>query len=87
MKKVSSSVNALNGLTSFLPYEVVQCLLKKYGCVNALNGLSSFLQSMKKPYYITYSAETVVYNSNGEKIVACPTEQEAIEYINDCTET
>lgn len=42
---------------------------------------------MNKPYYITYSAETVVYNSDGEKIVACPTEQEAVEYINDCTET
>lgn len=40
---------------------------------------------MNKPYYITYSNETVVYNSNGKKIVACPTEQEAIEYINELT--
>lgn len=40
---------------------------------------------MNKPYYITYSAETVVYNSDGEKIVACPTEQEAIEYIDELT--
>ena len=38
---------------------------------------------MNKPYYITYSAETVVYNSDGNKIVACPTEQEAIEFIDN----
>lgn len=40
---------------------------------------------MNKPYYITYSSETVVYNSNGKKIVACPTEQEAIEFIDALT--
>lgn len=40
---------------------------------------------MNKPYYITYSAETVVYNSDGEKIVACPTEQEAVEFIDELT--
>lgn len=34
-------------------------------------------------YYITYSSETVVYDLYGEKIVACPTEQEAIEYIDN----
>ena len=37
----------------------------------------------KKLYYITYSSETVVYNPDGEKIVACPTEQEAVEYIDN----
>lgn len=36
-------------------------------------------------YYITYSNETVVYNSLHEILVKCPTEQEAIEYINDYT--
>ena len=36
-----------------------------------------------KTYYIIYSSETVVYNSDGKKLVSCPTEQEAIEYIND----
>lgn len=40
---------------------------------------------MNKPYYITYSSETVVYNSDGEKIVSCPTEQEAIEFIDELT--
>lgn len=40
-------------------------------------------ENMNKPYYITYSAETVVYNSDGNKIVACPTEQEAIEFIDN----
>ena len=40
---------------------------------------------MNKPYYITYSAETVVYDSDGKKLVSCPTEQEAIEYIDKLT--
>lgn len=40
-------------------------------------------KEVKTLYYITYSNETVVYNSDGEKIVACPTEQEAIEYIDN----
>lgn len=34
-------------------------------------------------YYITYDNETVVYNSNKMRLVSVPTEQEAIEYIND----
>ena len=34
-------------------------------------------------YYITYQNETVVYNSNKKPLVSVPTEQEAIEYIND----
>lgn len=37
-------------------------------------------------YYITYANETVVYNSNHKPLVKCPTEQEAIEYINDFSE-
>lgn len=40
---------------------------------------------MRKHYYITYSSETVVYNPDGKKIVACPTEQEAIEFIDELT--
>lgn len=38
-------------------------------------------------YYITYSNETVVYNSSNKRIVSVPTEQEAIEFINDCNNT
>ena len=34
-------------------------------------------------YYIIYSTETVVYDSNGVRLVSCPTEQEAVEYIHD----
>jgi hypothetical protein len=37
-------------------------------------------------YYITYQNETVVYNSNKKRLVSVPTEQEAIEYINDCNQ-
>jgi len=34
-------------------------------------------------YYIVYGSEAIVYSADNIKIVACPTEQEAIEYIND----
>ena len=36
------------------------------------------------PYpYRVYGAETVVYDSNSKRVVSCPTEQEAIEYIQE----
>lgn len=34
-------------------------------------------------YYITYNSETVVYDRHGEKLVACPNDSEAYEYIQD----
>lgn len=34
-------------------------------------------------YLIIYSSETIVFDRTGKKIVACPTEDEAIEYIQD----
>ena len=30
---------------------------------------------------VTFSSETVVFDGKGDRVVACPTEQEAIEYI------
>ena len=36
------------------------------------------------PYtYRVYGAETVVYDSNSKRVVSCPTEQEAIEYLQE----
>ena len=37
----------------------------------------------KEPYYIVYAGETIVYSADNIRLVACPTEQEAIEYIED----
>lgn len=37
----------------------------------------------KQPYYIVYASETIVYSDDNVRLVACPTEQEAIEYIED----
>lgn len=34
-----------------------------------------------KYYYITYPSETVIFDRIGKRIAACPTEDEAIEYI------
>ena len=30
---------------------------------------------------VTFSSETVVFDGKGDTVVACPTEQEAVEYI------
>jgi hypothetical protein len=35
----------------------------------------------KKTYYITFQSETVVFDGNDNKLVGCPTEDEAKEYI------
>lgn len=32
---------------------------------------------------VTFSSETVVFDEKGNKVVACPTEQEAVEYIRE----
>jgi hypothetical protein len=34
-----------------------------------------------KYYLVIYQSETIVFDRTGKKIVACPTEDEAIEYI------
>jgi len=31
--------------------------------------------------YIIYACEVVVYAADGKKLVSCPTEDEAVEYI------
>lgn len=36
-------------------------------------------------YYIIYHSEVVVYDSSNKRLVGCPTEEEAIEYIHDNT--
>jgi len=36
--------------------------------------------------YIIYACEVVVYAADGKKIVSCPTEEEAVEYIRSQAE-
>ena len=35
----------------------------------------------KKLSLVIFSSETVVFDEKGNRVVACPTEQEAVEYI------
>ena len=35
----------------------------------------------KKLNLVTFSSETVGFDEKGNRVVACPTEQEAVEYI------
>ena len=39
-----------------------------------------------KSYHIIYSSETVVFDKTGKRIIACPTEDEAVEYIREMEE-
>lgn len=51
----------------------------------AMNLLLSLLRrtmpDRKKLSLVTFSSETVVFDEKGNRVVACPTEQEAVEYI------
>lgn len=50
-----------------------------------MNPLSSHLRGImpdkKELSIVTFSSETVVFDGKGDRVVACPTEQEAVEYI------
>jgi len=38
-------------------------------------------KSSGKCSYVIYDSETVIYDGDGNRLLACPTEQEAIEFI------
>ena len=44
-------------------------------------ALISFEGDKKELSIVTFSSETVVFDGKGDRVVACPTEQEAVEYI------
>ena len=50
-----------------------------------MNPLSSHLRGImpdkKELSIVTFSSETVVFDGKGDRVVACPTEQEDVEYI------
>ena len=39
-----------------------------------------------KYYHTIYPSETTVFDKTGKRIVACPTEDEAVEYIREMEE-
>ena len=43
--------------------------------------LRRIMADRKKLSLVTFSSETVVFDEKGNKVITCPTEQEAIEYI------
>jgi len=36
-----------------------------------------------KFHYVIYASEVVVYDTKGNRIVSCPTENEALEFIDE----
>lgn len=46
-----------------------------------LSLLRRTMPDRKKLSLVTFSSETVVFDEKGNRVVACPTEQEAVEYI------
>ena len=41
------------------------------------------IMNVKEYQKVIYPSEVVVYDSSGRRVVACPTEQEADEYIEE----
>jgi hypothetical protein len=39
-------------------------------------------QMQKEAYYIIFQSETIVFDGAGNKLISCPTEDEAEEYRN-----
>ena len=46
-----------------------------------LSLLRRTMPDRNKLSLVTFSSETVVFDEKGNRVVACPTEQEAVEYI------
>ena len=46
-----------------------------------LSLLRRTMPDRKELSLVTFSSETVVFDEKGNRVVACPTEQEAVEYI------
>ena len=46
-----------------------------------LSLLRRTMPDRKKLSLVIFSSETVVFDEKGNRVVACPTEQEAVEYI------
>lgn len=58
--------------------------MQRAGAMNLLLFLLRRIMSDKsKLKIVTFSSETVVFDEKGNKVVACPTEQEAVEYIRE----
>ncbi len=58
------------------------------GCIwQTQANLSAMLMKNDKKYrIIPYPSEHVVEDGTGNKVVSCPTEQEAVEYIEEVLE-
>lgn len=37
-------------------------------------------------HYVIYPYEVVIYDAKGHRIVSCPTEDEAVEFINELSQ-
>ncbi len=48
--------------------------------------MSAMLMNDRKYWIIPYPSEHVVEDAAGNKVVSCPTEQEAVEYIEEVLE-
>lgn len=65
-----------------LQRSTVSVLMTRAGAMNLLSSrLRRIMPDKKELSIVTFSSETVVFDGKGDRVVACPTEQEAVEYI------
>ena len=78
---VSSDKDVVKGIWS-LQRSTVSVLMTRAGRMNLLSSrLRRIMPDKKELSIVTFSSETVVFDGKGDRVVACPTEQEAVEYI------
>lgn len=78
---ISSDKDVVRVLWS-LQRSTVSVSMTRAGAMNLLLSLlRRTMPDRKKLSLVTFSSETVVFDEKGNRVVACPTEQEAVEYI------
>lgn len=78
---ISSDKDVVRVLWS-LQRSTVSVLMTRAGAMNLLSSrLRRIMPDKKELSIVTFSSETVVFDGKGDRVVACPTEQEAVEYI------
>lgn len=78
---ISSDKDVVKVLWS-LQRSTVSVLMTRAGAMNLLSSrLRRIMPDKKELSIVTFSSETVVFDGKGDRVVACPTEQEAVEYI------
>ena len=78
---VSSDKDVVKGIMELAAEHGISINDESRGYEPALISFEETMPDKKELSIVTFSSETVVFDGKGDRVVACPTEQEAVEYI------